>query len=127
MSVLERPHYVIKPAELAKWLDEEEPDTWWIVDGDPRLMRKVDFPCPSGELAEALRGFHKDLFMYPGKGAATGSQPAGQSIEWQSPGDFFEQDNPHKRRTALLSWSDRRDFEWLLVEYPSSKISELST
>jgi hypothetical protein len=127
MSVLERPHYVIKPAELAKWLDEEEPDTWWIVDGDPRLMGKVDFPCPSDELSDALRGYQKDLFIYPVKPTATGSLPAGQTIEGQSLGALFEQDNPKKRRTALLSWSDRREDEWLLVEYPSSKISELNT
>ena len=89
-------------------------------------MGKLDFPCPSDELSEALRGYQKDLFIYPVKSAATGSQPVGQSIEGQSLDDLFEQENPQRRRTALLSWSDRPADEWLLVEYPSSKISELN-
>jgi hypothetical protein len=58
MSVLEQPYYVIKPTELAEWLDQE-PETWWIVDGDPRLTGQVDFPCPSEELSEALRRYKK--------------------------------------------------------------------
>ena len=33
MSVLEKPHYVIKSAELAKWLTRMN-ICWWIVHGD---------------------------------------------------------------------------------------------
>jgi hypothetical protein len=124
MSVLERPHYVIKPTELAEWLDQE-PETWWMVDGDPRLTGEVDFPCPSEELSEALRRYKKDLFFYPVEPISAGSEPAGQTIERQSLDELADRDNPEKRRTFLLSWSDRED-EWLLVEYPSWKISELN-
>ncbi len=124
MSVLERPHYVIKPTELADWLDQE-PETWWIVDGDPRLTGRVDFPCPSEELSEALRRYKKDLFFYPVEPISSGLLPAGQTIERQRLDELADRDNPHKRRTFLLSWSDREE-EWLLVEYPSWKIPELN-
>jgi hypothetical protein len=123
MSVHERPHYVVKPTELAKWLDRES-DTWWMVDGDPLLTGVVDFPCPSNELSEVLRRSKRELFLYPVKPISTGSQPAGQTIKRQSLDELADQDNPQKRRTFLFTWSDRED-EWLLVEYPSWKISEL--
>ncbi len=65
MSVLERPYYVLRPSELADWLDRE-PDTWWIIDGDPRLTgERIDLPCPGEELAELLRRYKKDLYFYP--------------------------------------------------------------
>jgi hypothetical protein len=108
MSVLERPHYVIKPTELAEWLDQE-PETWWMVE----------------ELSEALRRYKKDLFFYPVEPSSSGPLPAGQTIERQRLNELADRDNPHKRRTFLLTWSDRED-EWLLVEYPSWKISELN-
>lgn len=123
MSVLERPHYVIKPTELADWLDQE-PETWWLVDGDPRLTGEVDFPCPSEELSEALRRYKRDLFFFPVEPSSMPSPPAGQTIEGARFGELVDRDNPAKRRTWLLSWSDRDD-EWLLVEYPASKIPEL--
>jgi hypothetical protein len=59
MSIRDRPHYVIKPAELAKWLDRHT-DNWWIVDGDPLLGGVVDFPCPSDELTEVLPPRHRE-------------------------------------------------------------------
>jgi len=123
MNARERPYYVIKPSEIAKWLDRE-PHTWWIVDGDRRLTGEVDFPCPSGELSEALRHYQTDLVIYPVMPTSTGSQPVGQIIKWQSLDEIADRDNPKKRRTFLLSWSDSED-EWLLSEYPSSKLPEL--
>ena len=123
MSVHERPHFVVKPAELAKWLDQE-PETWWMVDGDPRLTGQVDFPCPSEELSDALRHYKKDLFLYPVEPISTGPKPAGQVIGRERLDELADRNNPQKRRTFLLTWSDRQD-EWLLVEYPSSKLPEL--
>jgi hypothetical protein len=122
MSVLERPHFVIKPIDLAQWL-ELEPDTWWIVDGDPRLMGKLDLPCPGEELAEALRSYHKDLFVYPIGPAPVEPEPKGQPIEWERLGELLDREGPEGRRTFLLSWSDLQD-GWLLVEYPSWKLDD---
>ena len=77
MSVLERPHYVIQPTDLAEWLDQE-PETWWMVYFDPRLTGKVDFPCPSEELSDALRAYHKDIFVYPVDPTSMEPRPSGQ-------------------------------------------------
>jgi hypothetical protein len=123
MSVLQRPHYVLKPSELADWLDRE-PDTWWIIDGDRRLTgERIDLPCPGEELAELLRRYKKDLFFYPIEPVLAGSQPAGETIDGQRFGELADRDNPQQRRTFLLSWSDR-DEEWLLEEYPSWKLDD---
>ncbi len=122
MSTHVRLHYIIKPSDFAKWLDRE-PDTWWMVDGDPRLTGKLDFPCPSGELSEELRRCQRDLVIYPIKPISAPAQSAGLAIKWQHLDEVLERDNPQKRRTVLLSWSDREE-EWLLVEYPSWKLDE---
>ena len=53
-KTLELPYYTIKSEELANWLDDQ-PESWWIVDGDPVLTSHVDFPCPSEELSAELR------------------------------------------------------------------------
>jgi hypothetical protein len=122
MSVHERPHYVIKPAELAKWLDQE-PDTWWMVDGDPRLTGDVIFPSPSREFTDILRRYKKDLYLYPIEPSSTTPQPAGRTIKRQSLDELADWDNPDKARTFLFSWSDREDM-WLLTEYPSWKLED---
>jgi hypothetical protein len=122
MNVLERPHFVIKPTDLAQWLDHE-PETWWIVDGDPRLMGAVDLPCPGDELADVVRTYHKDLFVYPVGPALDELKPAGQAIEWERLDALLDRDNPEGRRTLYLSWSDHQDW-WLLVEYPSWKLDD---
>src|SRR5438128_650141 len=62
MSVREKPHYTISSAALAQWIDNQ-PDKWWMVDGDPYLTGRVDFPCPSDELVEALRKRPKKLLL----------------------------------------------------------------
>jgi hypothetical protein len=121
MSVLERPYYVLKPTELADWLDRE-PETWWIVDGDSRLMGKLDLPCPGDELAEALRSYHKDLFVFPVGPALEELKPAGEAIGQERLGELWYREIPD-RRAFLLSWSDRQD-QWLLEEYPSRKLDD---
>jgi hypothetical protein len=122
MSIRDRPHYVLKPAELAKWLDRHT-ENWWWVDGDPLLTGVVDFPCPSGELTEVLRRSKRELFLYPVVPIPSGSEPTGQTIKWQSLDELADRDNADKARTFLLSWSDRDD-EWLLTEYPSWKLED---
>jgi hypothetical protein len=122
MSVHDQPHYVLKPAELAKWLDRQ-PEAWWIVDGDPLLMSRVDFPCRSDELTPVLRRSKRELFLYPVAPSPPGSEPIGQAIKWQSLDSLVDLDNPNKRKTFSFSWSDREE-EWLLVEYPSWKLEE---
>jgi hypothetical protein len=122
MSVLERPYYVLKPTELADWLDRE-PETWWIVDGDLRLTgERIDFPCPGEELSELLRRYKKDLFVYPVGPALEELKPAGEEIGQERLGELWYREVPD-RRAFLLSWSDRPD-RWLLEEYPSWKLDD---
>ncbi len=123
MSVLERPRYLIKPTDLAQWLDQE-PETWWMVDFDPRLTGRVDFPCPSEELSDALRAYHKDLFVYPADPDAMEPRPSGQPIGCERLDELFDREGVEGRRTLLLSWSDRGDW-WVLSEYPASLLPEL--
>ena len=63
MSLKDKPHYTLPATILASWI-EKQPDRWWSVDGDPRLTAVVDFPCPSDELAPAIRRIGKDLLLY---------------------------------------------------------------
>ena len=123
MSAHQRPHYVIKPSEVAEWLDRE-PSSWWIVHGDARLTGKVDFPCPSSELSQALRRYQKDLFIYSPEPASSESKPSGQLIKWQGLNDLSDRDNPENSRTFVLSWTDREG-DWMLAEYPSSSLREV--
>lgn len=70
MSVREKPHYTVPAATLAAWI-ESQPEQWWTVDGDPRLTSTVDFPCPSDELAPAIRQIGKDLLLHDKNAAST--------------------------------------------------------
>ena len=63
MSLKDKPHYTLPASALADWI-ESKADKWWSVDGDPRLMSVLDFPCPSDELAPAIRGVGKDVLIY---------------------------------------------------------------
>ena len=40
-------------ADIAEWL-RTQPETWWIVDGDDRLDRKIGMPAREHELAEMI-------------------------------------------------------------------------
>ncbi len=123
MNVLERPHYVVKPTELADWLDRE-PETWWMVDFDPRLTGRVDFPCPSDELSDALALLpqgHLRLSDWPGLAGAESQWPGHRvGATRRSAGSR----GPRAPEDFLLSWSDRDDW-WSLSEYPASKLPEL--
>jgi hypothetical protein len=111
MIVEKEPHYSISSEELAKWL-ETQPDSWWMVGLDPRLAGDVDFPCPSGELADAVRKINKPLFVFDKQGDP---KAVGQEITMDRLNDLADTDNNYKHRTFLLRWQDS-DIEWLLSE-----------
>ncbi len=76
-AMLKAPHYEIASTELAKWLDEELPESWWNVDGDPLLTGRLSIPCPTDELTLELRKLDRPLLIL-----ARGSQDAhGQVID----------------------------------------------
>ncbi len=111
MSVKDKPHYTLPAATLAGWI-ESQPDRWWFVDGDPRLTSTVDFPCPSDELAPAIRKIGKNLLLHD-KNAA--SKANGEVIAGERLDEIADVANRLRQKTLLLSWADS-DVDWLLME-----------
>src|SRR5438552_1535752 len=111
MSLKEKPHYTLRAATLAKWI-EEQPDKWWSVDGDPLLTSILDFPCPSDELAPAIRKIDKDLVVQDNR---PGSQAKGEYVQDDLLNKLSDTHNKRHQRTFRLSWSNS-DLDWLLIE-----------
>ena len=111
MSMKSKPHYTLPADALADWI-EGQPDKWWAVDGDPHLMSVVDFPCPSDEVAPALRRVGKDLLVWD---KAPGSRARGERIGANRVAALADTSTRKGRMTFLLSWVDS-DEEWLLLE-----------
>lgn len=76
-TIQEGPHYELASSELARWLQERAPQTWWNVDGDPLLTGRMSFPCPSDELATELRHINRPLLVQASK---TDANAKGQAI-----------------------------------------------
>jgi hypothetical protein len=73
-----RPPYQLQSPELAKWLDEQGSDSWWMVDGDPLLTGRLAFPCPADELSRALRELDRPLLV---QARESDSEARGQIID----------------------------------------------
>ncbi len=111
MSIRTEPHSTVSAETLAKWIDGQ-PDRWWSVDGDPRLMGTVSFPCPSDELAPAIRKVGKDLLVLrPENGPLVSEDPidAGELAE------MFAMSRNRRGSELLFAWGDS-EVEWLLLE-----------
>ncbi len=111
MSVRKEPHYTLPAAVLAGWI-ESQPDQWWSVDGDPRLTSVVDFPCPSDELAPAIRKLGMDLLVYA---PAAGATAQGQVICADRLNELADRSNWRRRRELVFCWVDS-EVDWLLVD-----------
>jgi hypothetical protein len=111
MSVKEKPHYTLSAETLAEWI-ESQPEKWWSVDGDPWLTSVLTFPCPSDELAPAIRKVGKDLLLYDKTAASTAH---GESIAGGRLDELADVANRHHKKTFLLSWADP-EIDWLLIE-----------
>lgn len=110
MRILDRPHFRVKAADLADWI-ESRPDRWWSVDGDPRLTSVVDFPCPSDELAAALRREGKDLMLEDASAIGAGEAEIVDSSRLEQLA--VASDPP--RKVLRLAWEDA-DEVWLLLD-----------
>lgn len=110
MSVRAKPRLTVSAASLAEWI-ERQPRRWWVVDGDPLLMSLVDFPCPSDELAPAIRNIGK-LLLIQGKTPNSGE---GGEVGVDKLDELCDTGDRHQQKTLLLSWEDS-DVDWLLVE-----------
>ena len=114
MSIRQRAHYRLATSELAKWLEQQSDKCWWSVDGDPLLTGLVSFPCPSSELAEAVRHIDIPLLL---QDKSDNPQAAGRQItagDLSRLADTDEQGN----RSFLFGWENALadDLGWLLVE-----------
>jgi hypothetical protein len=103
--------FVISSQELARWLDSQ-PGTWWFVGRDDLLISKVNFPCPSGELAEALRGIGHNLVISTDK--AIGIED-GRQIDSTVLPLLADTENRYRNRDFLARWQGS-DKDWLLTE-----------
>jgi hypothetical protein len=113
MAVREK-HYTVPATTLAEWI-ESQPDTWWVVDGDPTLTSLIDFPCPSDELAPVIRSIGKTLHLQ-GK---MSSNAGGEIVEIDRLDELSDTANRRQEKTLLLSWEDS-DIDWLLIEDKSA-------
>src|SRR5262249_30049268 len=111
MSLKEHPHYTLSTAALADWIDSQ-PDKWWAVDGEDYLLSVVDFPCPSDELAPALRRMGKDVLVWD---KTPGSRARGERIGADRLAGLAAIGKRTHRLTFTMSWSDS-DEVWLLAE-----------
>ncbi len=119
------PHYEVPSSELAAWLEQQGPDRWWNVDGDPLLTGRLTFPCPTGRLAEVLRQINRPLIVQAKKEDADArGQPVGREKLDAVAGPFAE--SLHLiREGEMPAWSGDRvlyvcwkgsPYEWLLAE-----------
>ncbi|MFO0965135.1 MAG: hypothetical protein U0793_06060 [Gemmataceae bacterium] len=115
------PHYEIPAAEFAKWLEQQAPDSWWNVDGDPLLTGRLSIPCPSDELAAELRDVNRPLLV-EAKGDANAR---GQTIDASKIGSLARFAGNLQAAGRPQPWVNDRFFdlcwkgsanEWLLIE-----------
>jgi hypothetical protein len=111
MTMKEKPHFTLSATTLAEWL-ESQPDAWWSVDGDPLLTSTVDFPCPSDELAPAIRRVGKTLLLQDKNPA---SKAHGEKIAKDNLDSVADTGKRKHRRIFRLSWADS-NVDWLLLE-----------
>lgn len=120
-SIQAGPHFEVASAEFAKWLEEQAPESWWNVDGDPLLMGRLSIPCPSDELAAELRTINRHLLV-----EATGDSDArGQAVDAGKVGALARFEGDLRRAGPLPPWVNERFFrlcwkgsdqEWFLIE-----------
>ena len=112
------PHYIISSAELAEWIEGQK-DLWWYVDGDHLLMSKLDFSCPSEELAAELKKHKSNLMVFDGSEASTAN---GETIDACKFETLANTDNNYGARDFLMSWvnKDGKVVQWLLAEDPNA-------
>jgi hypothetical protein len=106
-----RHEFVISSQELARWLDSQ-PDSWWLVSRDDLLISRVNFPCPSEELSEVLRGISKNIIIYTDK---TIGIEDGRQIDSDVLPLLADTENRYRNRDFLAGWQGS-DKKWLLTE-----------
>jgi hypothetical protein len=119
------PHYELPAAELAAWVEQQGPDRWWSVDGDPLLTGRLSFPCPAKTLAAHLRNVGRALLIQAkkddteAKGQVIGKDRLDAVVDRFAnnirPSGTGEMPSWSEDRILYLCWKGSID-EWLLVE-----------
>jgi hypothetical protein len=98
--------------ELAAWLDKQDPDVWWLVDGDPLLTGNVSFPCTGDVLAAELRRLDRTLLLVPPEDANPEDRPlASADLD-----GLFHRENGDERIFVLRWARSSYPHDWLLIE-----------
>lgn len=114
MAVRTEKNRTLSTRELADWI-ERSPTDLWMVDGDHRLTRELDFPCPRDELARGLRSHGESIrVLSTGWG---GPEAHEFSIPDDPLGDLPGVKGRSTFRTLHLAWADKGDDSWMLYEY----------
>jgi hypothetical protein len=119
------PHYEVPAVELAAWLQQQGPDRWWNVDGDPLLTGRLTFPCQAKILAAQIWNIGRPLLIQAkkedveAKGQVIGREALDSVV------DRLANDIHQIRGGEMPPWSDDRILyvcwkgatdEWLLAE-----------
>lgn len=124
MSIREKPHYNLSTTELAAWVEQQGPNTWWSIDGDTYLTSRVSSPCRGDELAAVLRRVNRQLLVSTRDPGAAGQQITSHDLDRVADrvGNSIHQINPGLPKPA---WADDRCFtlcwtgeteDWFLME-----------
>ncbi len=102
-------YHQVSLRELSAWLGTH-PDSWWRVDGDPILMGRVSFPCPTEKLAAALDRRGGTAFVWDAESKVPGPGISSEDLERLAT-------DPEDGRILQLRWT-ANDSDWLLLEEP---------
>lgn len=106
------PYFSISPGDLATWIEQQDEDCWWSVDGDPLLMGRLHMPCPGDELSAELRSIDKVLFLLDKELSVS---TAGQWKSAEALDDLATTDE-YGFRLFQFCWRDRPENDWILFE-----------
>lgn len=113
MSIREQPHFKLMPSVLASWLDRQAAASWWSVDGDPLLTERLNFPCPSHDLAREFRRINRPLLVL----APQGPQDATVREVEENDLDQLSRVDQLRDRALQLCWEDANpEIDWVLCE-----------
>jgi hypothetical protein len=106
------PGFRLATGELADWLDRQDPDCWWLVDGDPLLMGLVSFPTTGDVLAARLRKIDQPLLVLDDRDKSGSADLSADDLDRHVYLDEHDQE-----RIFRLQWDTTPPgVEWLLIE-----------
>ena len=111
MTLLAHTSREVQATDLADWLEQQDKNAYWTVDGDPVLGRRLSVPCPSGELVAELRRINKPLLVFDPPGV---SHPLSANIVPPRLDDFVDRE-ALGTRVLQFQWKGF-DSVWLLIE-----------